>query len=189
MDAHPTLDRYHDPASPDYDPNQDLKDRAMRPAGHQPESMFEAHPVGAVAGAVAGMAAGALGGIAAGPVGSLFGAAAGAMLGAMAGSIGSTGAGAPLDETAWREHHRHLPDAAGDFDAYAPAYRFGEVAFRRAAETGMRRWDDVEAELANAWPEIRGASPLDWHVARQAARAAWDGAERVAPTSGRRGDG
>lgn len=185
----PPLDRFHDPASPDYDPNQDLKDRAARPAGHGAAAAAEAHPVGAAAGAVAGMAAGALGGLAAGPVGSLFGAAAGAVLGAMAGSTGSTGAGEPIDDTAWREHHRHLSDAAGDFDAYAPAYRFGDVAFRRAAATGKRRWDDVETELASVWPEVRGTSPLDWHVARKAARAAWDGAERSAPTTGKRADG
>jgi hypothetical protein len=137
------------------------------------------HPVGVAGGAVAGLAAGAIGGMAAGPVGSLFGALAGAVLGGAMGTGGTPTAGGKVDETDWKAHHASLEQAA-PYEHYAAAYRLGDEAHRLYGS--QRRWDQLEPELGAEWPRLRGASPLQWDAARDAARSAWNRrAERPGP--------
>jgi len=140
------------------------------------EEMAGTHALAATAGAVGGAVVGAIAGIAAGPLGSLVGAAGGALLGGALGA--STGVAPPIDtaahETHWREHFASRPyvPAGADYDDYAPAYRYGALAY--AHSDGMRAWDEVEAELGAGWDAAKDRSRLAWEDARHAARDAWD---------------
>lgn len=145
----------------------------------KPEPIVEqvgAHSLAAAGGAVGGAAAGAVSGMVFGPVGSLAGAIAGAVLGGAAGA--STGGVSDFDldphEDWWRAHYASRPyvrqgAAYGD---YAPAYRFGTLAYARTDRP--RAWDEVEAELQTEWESLRGEAAMPWDQARDAVRDAWN---------------
>ena len=151
----------------------------QKPDPDKPDPVTEqvgSHSLGAAGGALGGAAAGAISGIAAGPVGSLVGAVAGAVLGGAAGA--STGGVsdfdvAPHDEW-WRAHYADRPYVAPGtvYDDYAPAYRFGTLAYARTDRA--REWDEVQDELAAEWEAERGESHLSWDQARDAVRDAWN---------------
>jgi hypothetical protein len=63
-------------------------------------------------------------------------------------------------------------DPGREFEDYRSAYRYGVYA---RSSNPDRQWDaTVERELAPGWERARGASTLEWHDARHAAREAWD---------------
>ncbi len=133
-----------------------------------------AHPVGTgIGAALGGAAAGAATGTVAGPVGMAIGAAVGAIVGGLAGK-GVAEVVDPTRESAyWRDNYTTRPyvERGSSFDDYGPAYGYGVTAL--ALYPG-RSFDDVEPDMARDWPDGRGASRLDWHNARPAARDAWD---------------
>ena len=78
----------------------------------------------------------------------------------------------------WREHYVHEPyrRADCDYEDYGPAYSLGvRDAHKCAPETPF---EHVEDSLAHEWDIYRGKSRLDWPEASQAARAAWERAQR-----------
>ena len=132
-----------------------------------------AHPVGTGVGAVLGGAlAGAMTGSAVGPAGTLVGTALGAIVGGLAGKSVAESIDPTIEDAYWRENSNERPYAAqsSGFDAYAPAYHYGVTAYARHPG---RRFDDVEMELSQGWPDARGVSDLEWAHARLAARDAW----------------
>ena len=64
---------------------------------------------------------------------------------------------------------------------YAPAYRHGLAA---QARSQGRRFEEVEAELAAAWPRSAEASRMAWAEARGAVADAWKQAEAIVATRG-----
>lgn len=132
-----------------------------------------AHPVGTGVGAVLGGAlAGAVTGSTAGPAGTIVGTALGAIVGGLAGKSVAESIDPSIEVDYWRENFEERPYAAQSrgFDVYAPAYRYGVTAYARHPR---RRFDDVEADLAQGWVDARGTSDLEWASARLAARDAW----------------
>lgn len=67
-----------------------------------------------------------------------------------------------------------------DWDDYAPAYRYGEVACMRYLG---KRFEEVEHALEQRWPVAKASSRLVWVEARGAVRDAWQAAREdgVAP--------
>ncbi|CAN5614629.1 hypothetical protein BH23PSE2_BH23PSE2_05790 [soil metagenome] len=61
-----------------------------------------------------------------------------------------------------------------DWDDYAPAYRYGEAAFKRCRG---KRFEDVEPELEQAWADVKSPSRLLWAEARGAVLDAWSASE------------
>jgi predicted lipid-binding transport protein (Tim44 family) len=120
-----------------------------------------------------GAAAGALAGTLAGPVGAAIGAAIGAVAAGFAGNAISASVERTVEEAHWRENFKQRPYVTHDaeFDDYGPAYGHGVDTY--VANSG-RSFDEVEPELAQAWPAARGNSRLDWDRARPASRDAWD---------------
>jgi len=83
---------------------------------------------------------------------------------------------AATEDAYWRENYEREPyhEAGRSYDDYRPAYEWGWS--RRAA--GEAEFALVEANLPKEWDTRRGSSALDWRQAREAARAAWDRADR-----------
>lgn len=142
-----------------------------------------AHPIGtglgaAGAGAVTGAAAGAIGGAIGGPILAAAGAVGGAVVGAVAGGLAGKATAEAINPTIetkyWQESHAAGPfgQATGDYDEYAPAYRYGWESFGRRTEG--QTFDSVEADLGRGWDKARGSSRLGWDQAKNATRGAWD---------------
>ena len=138
-----------------------------------------AHPLGTgIGAALGGAATGAIAGAVAGPVGALVGAAAGALVGGLAGKAVAEVADPTLavdplyEHNYWREHFVRRPYvvSGATFADYGPAYQYGIDAYQRFPG---QEFDHVEVLLGNQWVSVRGASQLDWAVAREAARDAW----------------
>jgi len=132
------------------------------------------HPIetgigAALVGAAGGVAAGALGG----PVGAVIG---GIIGGAVAGGYAGKGVGELIDPTTEDDRIREylLHRTENPFDRkpedYREAYRYGTLAGERYSG---RSFDEIDSQLSLDWPGARGASPLDWHEARDAARYAY----------------
>lgn len=138
------------------------------------------HNIASATGAVAGaMAGGALGSIA-GPVGTIAGAALGAVAGAKAGDTAAEIAN-PTDYDAYfQDKYQQRPYYASSYgwNDYQPAYRYGRTTQGMFAG---RRFEDVEAELANGWERAKDASRLAWVDAREAVRDGWHTIERAMP--------
>jgi hypothetical protein len=155
------------------------KNERRDPKAERPDAAVEqvgTHPLGTSAGALTGAAAGAVSGLVMGPVGSLAGAVGGALLGGAMGA--STGGVSDFDTTPhddwWRLHYAtrpYMPNGAR-YDDYAPAYRFGTLAYARTDHP--REWDEVEEHLMAEWDDARGESGLSWDQAREAVRDAWN---------------
>jgi hypothetical protein len=60
-----------------------------------------------------------------------------------------------------------------DWSDYAPAYRYGETAFKRYRG---KRFEDVERALEEAWAGAKSSSRLLWVEARGAVLDAWQAA-------------
>jgi hypothetical protein len=137
------------------------------------------HPLGTGIGAAAGALGGAVvGGAVGGPVGATIGGAAGAVGGGLTGHETSEGVNPTIEDKYWREQFASRPYVRDDakYDEYQPAYRYGWEAAVRYRD---RRFDDVEPDLARDWESVRGNSRLEWNVARNAARDAWEHVERA----------
>lgn len=145
------------------------------------------HPVGTAVGGIAGaVAAGAVVGTAAGPVGTALGAAVGAAGGALAGKLIANLIDPRMEENYWRSHwderaYTGSPRYTYEQD-WSPAYRYGVESFMRDPN---RDFSEAELELSRGWGDYRGASRLDWELARNASLDAWqrarDLAERQVP--------
>ncbi|MGI8560659.1 MAG: hypothetical protein ACR2J7_04325 [Luteimonas sp.] len=68
-----------------------------------------------------------------------------------------------------------------DWDDYAPAYRYGERAFRRYRG---ERFEDIERTLEQNWAAAKPPSRLVWVEARGAVLDAWQRACEDAPQDG-----
>jgi hypothetical protein len=81
------------------------------------------------------------------------------------------------DETYWRTNFRSRPyvDSDTGYEVYQSAYKYGASARRRHPG---KSWRDVEAELEAGWATARDESDLDWSVAKNACRDAWDHVDR-----------
>ena len=84
---------------------------------------------------------------------------------------------ADSDDAYWRANFRSRPyvDPDTTYDVYQPAYRYGAAARRRHPG---KSWREVEAELEAGWATARDESDLEWSVARNACRDAWDSIDR-----------
>jgi hypothetical protein len=76
-------------------------------------------------------------------------------------------------EAYWRENFRSRPyvDANTGYVVYHSAYKYGAESRKRHPG---KKWRDVEAVLEAGWATARDDSDLDWSVARNACRDAWD---------------
>jgi hypothetical protein len=152
-----------------------MDDRADGSIGEEPRIPSGKHPIGTAAGAVTGaVAAGAAVGASVGPVGAAVGAAIGGVAGALAGKGIADMIDPAAEDAHWRSQWRERSYIEGGFtydQDYGPAYRYGVESFGRHPG---RRWEDVDAELAEGWRAACGDSRLDWDRARPASRDAWD---------------
>jgi hypothetical protein len=133
-----------------------------------------AHPVGTgVGAALGGAAAGATVGTVAGPIGTLVGAAVGAVIGGLAGKDFAEVVDPTRDDGHGRvdDVGRPVLEPGSSFEDFGPASRFGAESARRHAD---RSFDEAEPEMARAWADGAGGSPMGWERARHAARGAWD---------------
>lgn len=167
------------------------------PSNHDPQLNLDpitgqpgSHPVGTGVGAAAGGATGAAIGSVAGPLGSAIGAVAGAIFGGLAGK----GVAEAIDPTAedayWREHHdkQDYSDESAAYDDWSPAYRVGYTGYRDGktfdeSEADLRMEYEggpqkAEAETPGTTQTGTSTNPLRWDAARQAARAAYERAQR-----------
>jgi hypothetical protein len=85
------------------------------------------------------------------------------------------------------DYNRHFQDnfrssgffrSGSEWQDYEPAYQYGYDSFDRHRG---RRFDEVEAELAQAWNTTRRGSKLGWEEAREAVREGWHYLERAMP--------
>jgi hypothetical protein len=132
------------------------------------------HPVGTTTGGVMGAAAAAaVAGSVAGPVGAVAGAVIGAAAGAMTGRAFAELIDPDEEVAFWRDQWQ---PKAGNPSGYKfeqdfrPAYRYGVEAFTGNAD---RHFNEIEPQLGEGWPLVRGTSRLDWNDARMAALDAW----------------
>ena len=145
--------------------HQDKPDRNPDPLTGEPGS----HPVGVGLGTTGGALAGAAIGSVAGPAGAVLGGIAGGLTGkGMAEAFDPT-----IEENYWRLHYQDRPYVkhGSSFDEYAPAYRYG---WESQGRYGERSFDEVEADLEREWSGVDATSPVDWVIAREAARDAWN---------------
>jgi hypothetical protein len=143
-------------------------------------SDFSSHPVGTVIGTIAGITAGVSGAViasaAAGSVIGPVGAAAGAMIGAMVGAGTGHEIAAEVNPKAedlfWRENYstRSYVTTGSEFETYQPAYRYGVDTYIRFPDSDFGA---IESSLSGDWYVLRGSSKLDWHIARNATRDAF----------------
>ncbi len=75
----------------------------------------------------------------------------------------------------FRDHFRDASyySTGRDWNDYAPAYRYGEAAFKRYRG---KRFEDVERALEQAWSDAKSPSRLLWVEARGAVLDAWQAA-------------
>jgi hypothetical protein len=85
--------------------------------------------------------------------------------------------GADSDDAYWRANFRSRPyvDPDTTYEVYQPAYKYGANARRRHSG---KSWREVEADLEAGWATARDESDLDWSVAKNACKDAWDGIDR-----------
>jgi len=137
------------------------------------------HPVGVGAGTTAGVLTGAAIGSLGGPIGTAIGAIVGGIAGAGVGKGVAESVNPTNELEYWKSTYPSRPYAtAGTFDDYEPAYR--AVIDREPASLVATRFEDAEAGYRQTYERNRGTSKLDWSVAKQASRDAW---ERLAPTN------
>ena len=139
-----------------------------------------AHPVGVGVGATGGAAAGAAVGSAAGPVGTAVGALIGGVAGGLAGKGVAEAVNPTVEDQYWRENYRSRPyvHAGEDYDAYAPAYRYGWESYEK---NRGRKFEEIEADLRGGWERSGGNARMAWDRAKNAARDAWHHVERALP--------
>jgi len=140
---------------------------------HDSNEILE-HPIGTGVGAAGGAAAGAaIGTAVAGPVGTAVGAVVGGVAGGLAGNTIAEVIDPEEDDAYWAEHFRERPYTSphSAFKLYQPAYQYGREA---VTQHDGRSFDEVEEELEERWPEVRGNSRLSWNRARSAVRDSWD---------------
>jgi uncharacterized protein (TIGR02271 family) len=153
----------------DRDSARNSKDTNPDPITGAPGS----HPVGTGVGAAGGGAAGAAIGSAVGPVGT----AVGAVVGAVAGGLAGKGVAEAVDPTAedayWRQNYKSRPyvERGSDYNAYAPAYRYGWEARQRHAG---KNFDEIETDLRSGWERQHGSSGMSWDRAKMAIRDSWE---------------
>ena len=84
---------------------------------------------------------------------------------------------ADSDDDYWRENYRSRPyvDPDTNYEVYQPAYRYGAAARQRHKG---KSWREIEAELEAGWATARDDSDLDWRLARNACKDAWDRIDR-----------
>jgi hypothetical protein len=76
------------------------------------------------------------------------------------------------EESYWRQNYRNRPYAQGqDYDAFAPAYRFGYEASDRYQG---KSWNDVEADLSRDWDRYENRGQSTWEQMKSAVRDAWE---------------
>ena len=141
-----------------------------RDANRDPLSGAEgAHPLGTGLGAAGGAALGAP----AGPLGVVVGAAAGGVIGGLVGKGAGEVVNPTLEDAHWRAAWSDEPYVRTDFryEDYEPAYRIGYLG---AARRDGRSFEEAEPQLREQYERVRGGSPLQWHAARVASKAAWD---------------
>ena len=80
------------------------------------------------------------------------------------------------DDNYYRSHWTNTYGSSGDtYNAYQPAYRYGNE-MRRDARYSGRDWDDVESDLRSDWDTRYGRSgePSTWEKMKAAIRHGWD---------------
>lgn len=148
------------------------------------------HLVGTSIGATAGGTTGAIIGSVAGPIGIAVGAVIGAVVGGLAGKGVAESIDPSAEDAHWREHHaaQDHSDESSVYDDWSPAYRVGYTGFRHGKTFEEREADlrmeyeggPVKAEAAapGTMQNNLSTNPLRWDAAREAARVAYERAER-----------
>ena len=132
-----------------------------------------AHPLGVGAGTTAGVLTGAALGSLGGPIGTAIGAVVGGIAGAGIGKGVAESVNPTHELEYWKSVYSSRPYASdGPFDDYEPAYR--AVVETEPASLFGTRFEDAEERYRELYERNRGTSKLDWNVAKQASRDAWD---------------
>ena len=131
-----------------------------------------AHPVGVGIGSASGAAIGAVVGAVGGPVGTAVGAVIGGVAGGLTGKGLAEAANPTVEDAYWREHYASRPyvKPGTQYEAYAPAYRFG---WEGPGRYGELNWETAEPRLREDWHRAGGGSELDWEKASPAVKDAW----------------
>jgi len=105
--------------------------------------------------------------------GMVAGVAIGGVIGALAGKETTQIINPTTEDIYWRDNYKHRSyfNSATSYDNYAPAYRYGIVAY---ATYTVHQFDEIELQLANGWDNARGNSRLTWDTAKLATRDAYE---------------
>ncbi|MES2925133.1 MAG: hypothetical protein V4819_26505 [Verrucomicrobiota bacterium] len=134
------------------------------------------HALGQGIGAGGGAIAGAAMGSGLGPLGAVTGAVLGGVFGAITGRAIAAGIDPEEEETYWQEHYNKEPyyESEYEFGDYGPAYRLGWQLY--SPDTSF---ESAEKTMSEQWAANRGTSKLEWHQARDAAKAGWTRVESL----------
>ncbi len=156
---------------PDNDPDNNK-------ATDEPSYAPEEHGLGTGIGAGGGALTGALMGASLGPLGSVTGAILGGAFGAVAGRAIAAGIDPEAEDAYWHERFNKEPyyESGYAFEDYSPAYRLGWQLY-----SPQTTFESAEKILSDEWAKGRGGSKLDWHQARDAAKAGWTRMESLHP--------
>lgn len=141
-------------------------DRENEDASYGPED----HALGESIGMGGGAIAGAVMGSSLGPLGAVTGAVLGGGFGAIAGRGIALGIEPETEDAYWREHYHQEPyyDSSYAYEDYGPAYRLGWQLY-----SPHTSFEAAEKIMSAEWAKGRGSSKLEWHQARDAAKAGW----------------
>jgi len=167
-------------ARKDSDIDQDDRQRDAEPNADPITGTHGAHPVGVgVGAAAAGITGAAIGSIIPG-IGTAVGAVVGSVVGAISGGYAGKGVAEAMfptsDDEYWRDSfvsQSYVPKDRGfsyDID-YRDAYRFGHTS---AMTYETHSFDTAEPQLVEDWTSKHGTSRLEWSLARDAVRDAWE---------------
>lgn len=154
--------------------------RNSKPITDSDEALYapESHPVAGGIGAVGGALAGAALGSSLGPLGAATGAVLGGAFGAIAGKGIATGIDPEAEEAYWQKHYQHESyyQSGYGYDDYGPAYQLGWRLY-----SPNQSFESAEKVMSDEWAQGRGSSKLQWHEARDAAKAGWSRVHSLQP--------
>ena len=167
-------------ARDDDDSDLEVRQRDAEPNADPITGTHGSHPVGVgVGAAAAGITGAAIGSIIPG-IGTAVGAVVGSVVGAISGGYAGKGVAEAMfptsDDEYWRESfgsRSYVPTDRGfsyDID-YRDAYRFGHTS---AMTYENQSFDTAEPQLVEDWTSKHGTSRLEWSLARDAVRDAWE---------------
>ena len=139
---------------------------------------LQKHALGQHIGTGGGAIAGAAMGASLGPLGAVTGALIGGTFGAIAGRAIAASIDPEGEDAYWQEHFPQEPyfQSGYTFEDYGPAYRMGWQLY-----SPHTSFESVDKIMSDQWAQSRGNSKLEWHQARDAAKAGWTRMESFQP--------